>query len=653
MAYLENLTRPDELRKLSVDQLKEVAEEIRQTILATVSTNSAGGHLASSLGAVELTLALHYVYNTPDDKLIWDVGHQGYPHKLITGRYKDFSTLRKRNGVSGFLRRSESEFDVFGAGHAGTSISAALGMAQARDINGDDFDVVAIIGDGSMTCGLPFEGLNNAGHSENDLLVILNDNEMSISGNVGALHKYFNQIVQSTLYNKGKEEAREIMRKAPMGDRVLNFVHKLEESAKGLIVPSLFFEDLGFRYIGPVDGHDLEELVSTLQNIRGFKGPVLLHAATRKGKGYKLAEGDAIFWHAPPNFNVESGEYKKSSARSYTHVYGDTLVELAEKDPRIVAITAAMATGTGLVGFSEKFPDRFIDVGIAEGHAVTSAAGMAAEGVRPFVTIYSTFLQRAYDSIMHDCALQKLPVIFAMDRAGLVGFDGPTHHGLLDIGYMRIIPNMVVMAPKDEAELRDMMATAVEYTDGPIAFRYPRAGLTGADVSVPPKALPIGKGEVIRHGSGPVAILSYGHVYGSVMKAVETLAEEGIDAAVINARFVKPMDIELLREVAERYPLLVSVEDGAVKGGFGSAVNEALVEHELPGRCIALGVPDVYIEHGDQASQQDEAGISPEKIAARVGELVQKYRETRNTRQPAAEQNQAAAAERTSPVVAK
>lgn len=641
MAYLENIARPEDLRKLSVEQLKTVADEIRQTILSTVSTNTAGGHLASSLGAVELTLALHYVYNTPQDKLVWDVGHQGYPHKLLTGRYHNFPTLRKRDGVSGFLRRSESEFDVFGAGHAGTSISAALGMAQARDIKGEDFDVVAIIGDGSMTCGLPFEGLNNAGHTETDLLVILNDNEMSISGNVGALHKYFNQIVQSSLYNRGKEEARELMRKAPMGERMLNFVHKLEESAKGLILPSIFFEDLGFRYVGPVDGHDLDELIATMQKVRGFKGPVLLHAATQKGKGYKLAEGDAIFWHAPPNFNVESGETKKSSSRTYTHVYGDTLVELAEKDPRVVAITAAMATGTGLVPFSEKFPDRYFDVGIAEGHAVTSAAGMAAEGLRPFVTIYSTFLQRAYDGIMHDAALQKLPVIFAMDRAGLVGFDGPTHHGMLDIGYLRIIPNMVVMAPKDEGELRDMMQTALEYTDGPIAFRYPRGGVTGADVSAPPKALPIGKGEVIRHGSSPVAILSYGHVFGNVMKAVETLAEEGIDAAVINARFVKPLDMDLLREIAERYPVLVSVEDGAIMGGFGSAVNEAFVMHDIPGRCHMLGVADLYIEHGDQASQQEEAGFSPEKITQYVREAVAQYREakTSSNRQPAAEQN--------------
>lgn len=628
MGYLETLKGPDDLRKLSVAELKTVADEIRQVILATVSQNSAGGHLASSLGAVELTLALHYLYNTPDDKIVWDVGHQGYPHKLLTGRLDTFDTLRKRDGISGFLRRSESCYDCFGAGHAGTSISAALGMAQARDIMGKDFDVVAVIGDGSMTCGLPFEGLNNAGHAESDLLVILNDNEMSISGNVGALHKYFNQIVQSTLYNRGREEAYGLVKKAPMGERVANFMHKLEESAKGLIVPSIFFEDLGFHYIGPVDGHDLDELVESLKKVKAFKGPVLLHAVTQKGKGYKLAEGDAIFWHAPPNFNVESGETKKSKSRTFTHVYGETLMELAEKDERVVAITAAMATGTGLVGFSEKYPERFIDVGIAEGHAVTSAAGMAIEGVRPFVTIYSTFLQRAYDSIMHDAALQNLPVIFAMDRAGLVGFDGPTHHGLLDIAYMRIIPNMVVMAPKDELELRDMMKTALDYTDGPMAFRYPRGGVTGAETGEAPKALPIGKGEVIRHGNGPVAILSYGHIYGNVMKAVELLADEGIDAAVINARFVKPLDVDLIRETAERYPVLLSVEEGTEVGGFGSAVNEALIANNIEGRCTILGVPDHFIEHGDQASQQDEAGLSPEKIAARVREAVKNYKDS-------------------------
>lgn len=622
MSLLEKVQCPADIRQLKTNELQELAEEIRQVVLRTVSQNSAGGHLASSLGAVELTIALHYVYDTPTDKLLWDVGHQGYPHKLLTGRCEGFHTLRKRNGVSGFLRRSESQYDVFGAGHAGTSISAAVGIAQARDIKGEDFKVVAVIGDGSMTCGLPFEGLNNAGHTDTDLLVILNDNEMSISENVGALSKYFNQVVQSRFYNRAKEEAYQVINKAPMGDRMLKMVHKIEESAKGLLLPSIFFEDLGFRYIGPIDGHNLEELVSTLRNVRAFKGPVLLHTITQKGKGYKLAEGDAIFWHAPPNFDVESGEYKKSSAITYTHVYGDTLVDLAKKDERIVAITAAMATGTGLVRFSQEFPRRFIDVGIAEAHAVTSAAGMALEGLRPFVTIYSTFLQRAYDSIMHDVALQNLPVIFAMDRAGLVGFDGPTHHGLLDVAYMRIIPNMVVMAPKDEGELRDMMVTAVNHTSGPIAFRYPRGGVTGADVTREPQVLPIGKSEVIRHTDSPVCILSYGHVFGNVMKACEMVGSDGINPAVINARFAKPMDVEMLREVSGKYQVLISVEDGCATGGFGSAVNEALIAHGLPGRCEVLGTPDFFIEHGDQASQQDEAGISAEKIADRIRESV-------------------------------
>lgn len=634
MKLLSTIQSPSDIRGFSVTQLKELAEEIRQVILDTVSTNSAGGHLASSLGAVELTIALHHAFQTPQDKLIWDVGHQGYPHKLLTGRASQFTTLRKKDGVSGFLRRSESVYDVFGAGHAGTSISAAVGMAKARDLKGEDWKVVAVIGDGSMTCGLPFEGLNNAGHTDSDLLVVLNDNEMSISENVGALSKYFNQLVQSRFYNKSKEEVTQLVRQVPGGEKLLKMAHRLEESAKGLILPSVFFEDLGFRYIGPIDGHNLEELLTTLENIREFRGPVLLHAITTKGKGYKLAEGDAIFWHAPPNFSVETGEYKKSTSRTYTHAYGDAIIELAEQDERVVAITAAMATGTGLVKFGEKFPDRYVDVGIAEGHAVTSAAGMAAEGLRPFVTIYSTFLQRGYDGIMHDVALQNLPVIFCMDRAGLVGFDGPTHHGLLDIAYMRIIPNMVVMAPKDEGEMRDMMLTAKNHVKAPTAIRYPRAAVTGCDLSAPAKEIPIGKAEVIRHTGGPVCILSYGHIYANVMEAVGILDAEGIEAAVVNARFVKPLDTEMLREVAERYSVLLSVEEGTVLGGFGSAVNEALVTLGLDAHCEILGVPDYWIEHGDQASQQDQAGLSPQKIAERVRAAVNRAGQRRSGQQP-------------------
>lgn len=616
MNRLESIKSPADMRALDLPELKELAAEIRQVILKTVAAN--GGHLASSLGAVELAIGLHKVYNTPTDKVIWDVGHQGYPHKLLTGRYGEFSTLRKNHGLSGFLRRAESEFDTFGAGHAGTSISAAVGIAKARDIKKENFKVVAVIGDGSMTCGLPFEGLNNAGHTDSDLLVVLNDNEMSISENVGALSKYFNQLVQSRFYNKSKAEAYQLVKKAPLGDKVIKMIHKLEESTKGLIVPSIFFEDLGFRYIGPVDGHNLDELVATLQNVHEFSGPVLVHAITQKGKGYDLAEGDAIFWHSPPNFKVETGEYKKSNTVTFTHIYGDYLCELAAGDPNVVAITAAMATGTGLVKFSEQFPERYIDVGIAEGHAVTSAAGMAIEGIRPFVTIYSTFLQRAYDSIMHDVALQNLPVIFAMDRAGFVGFDGPTHHGLLDIAYMRIIPNMVVMAPKDEFELRDMMLTAKNHTSGPISFRYPRASVTGAAPAEPPKELPIGKAEVIRHTHGPVAVLSFGHIFANVVKAAELLDKDGIDIAIINARFAKPLDTEMLRDVAARYPVILSVEEGAITGGFGSAVNEAFIEMGINARCEILGTPDYFIEQGDQNFQQDIAGISPEKIAGRV-----------------------------------
>lgn len=620
MKYLDRLTSPAEIRALSIPELKQLASEIRQVILDTVSVN--GGHLASSLGAVELAVALHTVYKTPEDRLVWDVGHQSYAHKLLTGRYPQFHTLRKTHGISGFLRRSESEYDVFGAGHAGTSISAALGLAQARDVLRRDHKVVAIIGDGSMTCGLPFEGLNNAGSADTDLLVVLNDNEMSISENVGGLAKYFNWLVQSRFYNRSKQEAYQLVKRAPLGDRVIKIIHKLEESTKALIVPSVFFEDLGFRYIGPVDGHDLDELITTLQKIRGFKGPVLLHAITQKGKGYKMAESDAVFWHAPPNFEVETGEYKKTSATTWTQVYGETLVELARQDEFVVAITAAMCTGTGLPEFQEAFPKRYFDVGIAESHGVTAGAGMALEGLRPFVTIYSSFMQRAFDNVMHDVALQNLPVIFAMDRAGLVGFDGPTHHGMLDIAFMRIIPNMVLMAPRDEAELRDMMLTAKNYTDAPIALRYPRAATTGADLSRPMRELPIGKAEVVRETKGPVAILSYGHVFGNVMRAAGILAEDGIEPAIINARFAKPLDVSMLRDVAARYQVIVSVEDGCAAGGFGSAVNETFAEQGIKARCEIMGVPDRFIEHGDQATQAEWAGISPKAIAARVKECV-------------------------------
>lgn len=619
---LDKINSPADFRSWPVAQLRELAQEIRDVILDTVSKNPAGGHLASSLGAVELAIALHKVYDTPADKIVWDVGHQGYPHKLLTGRYPQFQTLRKHGGISGFLRRDESEYDVFGAGHAGTSISAALGLAQARDVKGKSHKVVAVIGDGSMTCGLPFEALNNAGHTDTDLLVVLNDNEMSISENVGALSKYFNMLVQSGIYNRSKAEAYHLVKRAPMGERVIRLVQRLEESTKGLILPSIFFEDIGFRYIGPVDGHNLDELLPTLEKIRGFSGPIVLHALTRKGKGYKQAEGDAILWHAPGNFEVATGKIKPSSSITYTHIYGQTLLELAENDPTIVAITAAMATGTGLVEFSEKLPRQYFDVGIAESHAVTAAAGMAAEGLRPFVTIYSAFMQRAYDNIIHDVALQKLPVVLAMDRAGLVGYDGPTHHGLLDVAFLRSMPNLVVMAPKDGQELRDMMLTARNHTDGPIAFRYPRGSAAGIDTSVPPKEIPIGSWEMIQHADSPVCILSYGHIYANVMQAVETLEQEGHAAAVVNARFVKPLDTQMLAQLAERYTMFVSIEDGCIAGGFGSAVNEAFVQMQLPRQCEMLGVPDIFVEHGDQARQQEIAGISPAKIAEHVRQML-------------------------------
>jgi 1-deoxy-D-xylulose-5-phosphate synthase len=528
--------------------------------------------------------------------------------------------LRKTGGISGFLRRSESPFDVFGAGHAGTSISAAVGLAQARDVRGESNKVVAVIGDGSMTCGLPFEALNNAGHSKTSMLVVLNDNEMSISDNVGALSQYFNYLVQSRFYNTSKATVKDAVKRAPLGEQLVKAIHRIEESAKGLIVPSIFFEDLGFRYIGPIDGHDLDVVVETLRRVKDLEGPILLHAITRKGKGYKLAEGDSIFWHSPPNFQVETGECKKSSARTWTHVYGETLEALAEKDPNVVAITAAMCTGTGLVNYSERFPRQFIDVGIAEGHAVTAAAGMAIAGVRPFVTIYSTFLQRGFDNIMHDVALQNLPVIFALDRSGLVGFDGPTHHGLLDVAYLRILPNMTVMAPKDVDELRSMMVTAWKHTIGPISIRYPRAGAAGAPVMNVEEVQPleIGKAEVVEDGDGSICLISFGHIYANVMNAAALLAEQGIRAAVINARFAKPLDQNLLLSVAKQYLTLVTVEEAAAAGGFGSAVAEMFLEQGETNLPLILGVPDVWIEHGDQGVQQEWAELDPASIARRA-----------------------------------
>ncbi|MFH0793719.1 MAG: 1-deoxy-D-xylulose-5-phosphate synthase, partial [bacterium] len=517
-------------------------------------------------------------------------------------------------GLSGFLKRSESEYDTFGAGHASTALSAALGMAVARDLRKQKHRVVAVVGDGAMTGGLCYEALNNGGYLGTDITLILNDNEMSISNNVGAISRYFNRIITGKLYNETKAEIEEWIEKLPKGRFFLKIAHKLEETLKGLIVPGLFFEELGWRYIGPIDGHDLDLLIPTLEKVRDFKGPVVVHCFTKKGKGYHASESDPIAWHGPPPFKVETGEMSKSTTLTYTHVYGKTLIELAEKHPEIVALTGAMTTGTGLDKFEEKFPDRFFDVGIAEAHAVCTAAGMATAGLRPFATIYSTFLQRAYDQIIHDVALQKLPVIFALDRGGLVGKDGPTHHGAFDLSYLRLIPNMVVMAPKDEQEMRCMMATALAYTKGPVAFRYPRGSVVGVDMSGPYEPLEIGKGEIVRQGRD-VAIYAIGLMVQHALKAADLLEAKGLDITVVNMRFVKPMDADLALSVAHNHSLLLSMEDNVRAGGFGSAISEIFQENKLDRPLHILALPDKFVDQGDISVLHHECGLSPQAVA--------------------------------------
>lgn len=621
--WLKDIKDPRDIRGLSVEQLKEIAEEIRETILAVTAKN--GGHLASSMGVVELTLALHYVFDTPRDRLLWDVGHQAYAHKLLTGRAGLFHTIRQEDGLSGFLKRAESPYDCFGAGHASTAISAAVGMAAARDLRGENYKVVSVTGDGAMSGGLCYEALNNAGTLKSDLLVILNDNEMSISRNVGALSHYFNRIITTCFYNEKRREMVDFIKRLPAGQRFLQMTTRVEESVKGLIVPGIFFEELGVRYLGPVDGHNLEDLIPTLQKIRTFHGPILLHVITVKGKGRPFAEANPTLWHSPPlNFDAESGEApaKVPGPPSYTSIFADALCEEARQDARIVAITAAMLEGTGLVKFQKEFPKRTFDVGIAEEHAVVAAAGMACEGLRPVVCIYSSFMQRAVDNIFHDVALQNLPVVFSLDRAGLVGADGPTHHGVFDLTFLRMIPNLVVMAPMDGAELRHMTHTAMAYEDGPIALRFPRGNATDEDeLAGAPKLLEIGKGEILREGE-EVCLVGIGTMSLHAIKAAELLEEEGLHVGVINARFVKPLDRELLLEAARRYSCLITIEDNVIAGGFGSAVGELLTLEGVEVHLIQLGIPDRFVEHGTQASLYHKYGLSPESIVTKVREVI-------------------------------
>ena len=617
MKYLDTINSPADLRKVPVEDLPILAEEIRERILEVVSHT--GGHLASNLGIVELTIALHYIFNAPDDRIIWDVGHQAYVHKILTGRRKMFHTLRQHNGISGFPRPDESRYDTLNVGHSGTSLSAALGLVEARDKTNRRDKVIVVIGDGSMTAGMVFEGLNHAGDLKKDIIVLLNDNEMSISRNVGAISSYLSKIITGEFYTRVKKETEHLIKNIPrIGAPMLKVAKKAEESVKGLVGPGTLFEELGFKYLGPIDGHRFDHLFPTLENIKRLNGPVLVHVVTKKGKNYPPAEKDPASFHGVSPFDIKTGfPLKRSTIPTYTKVFGQTLIRLAEMDKRIVAISAAMPEGTGLSSFAEKFPDRFYDVGIAEQHGVTFAAGLATGGFHPVVAIYSTFLQRAYDQIVHDVCLQNLPVTFAIDRAGIVGEDGPTHHGTFDISYLRHIPNIVMMAPKDEDELQHMLYTSVNHA-GPSAIRYPRGTGIGVDITGKFNPLEIGKCEVILEGMD-VAIIALGsRVYPSI-EAAEILKKNGIDAAVINARFVKPLDETLILELAYKCGYIITLEEGSLAGGFGSAVLEMLERNGVTGIHVKrIGIPDKFIEHGSIKELHRIYGLDAEGIAGEV-----------------------------------
>jgi len=615
--YLDSIHSPEDLKRLPPEALPALAAEMRERIIQVVSTN--GGHLAPNLGSVELTIALHYVYRTPQDILIWDVGHQSYGHKLLTGRNARFDTLRREGGISGFPRRVESEYDAFGTAHASTSISAALGFACARDVKGETHRVVAVVGDGALTGGLAFEGLNQAGVIGTDVLVVLNDNSMSISPNVGAIARYLTKLTSAPVYRRLETDVWELMGKVPAGGQARKLVRRIKESMKNLVLPNILFEEFGFKYYGPIDGHDLPTLIEVLKQLREVKGPVLLHTLTRKGKGYKFSEEDARKYHGVGSFDKLTGTAaKKAAAPAYTDVYGQAMMDLAAKDPRIVAITAAMTDGTGLANFALAYPDRFHDVGIAEEHATCFSAGLAAAGMKPFATIYSTFLQRAYDQIVHDVAVQKLPVRFALDRAGFVGEDGATHHGLFDIAYMRCLPGFVLMAPKDENELRCMLATMAAHDAGPIAVRYPRGSGLGVPLDPEPRAIPIGEAELLRPGKD-VTLVAYGAMVAPAMGAAEILEANGIQAAVINARFAKPLDERLIVEWAKKTGRIATLEEGALPGGFGDAILELLARTPYTAvRARCFGVRDRFFDHATRESLLKQAGLDRDSIAAEL-----------------------------------
>lgn len=620
--FLDKINSPADVKKLSVSQLEQLAKEIRQLLISVISHT--GGHLAPNLGVVELTLALHKVFNTPEDKIIFDVGHQAYIHKIITGRREQFPTLRQYGGLSGFPKRSESEHDAFGTGHSSTSISAALGMACARDLQGEDYNVIAVIGDGSMTGGMAFEALNNAGMLHKNMIVVLNDNEMSISKNVGAMSEYLYQLRTGETYNKIKNDIEGWLKNMEFGSDVLKAIRRLKGSVKYLMVPTSIFEELGFTYLGPVDGHDLDGLLDVLQAAKKIDGPVMVHVLTKKGKGYKPAEESPNKFHGTGPFDIATGKKitNPNAPVSYTEVFGKTLTKLADIDDKIVGITAAMPDGTGLNIFAEAHKDHFFDVGIAEQHAVTAAAGMAAAGMKPVAAIYSTFMQRAYDSIMHDICMQKLHVTLCLDRAGLVGDDGYTHHGVFDYAYLRSIPNMTIMAPKDENELQHMLKTALDF-DGPVSVRYPRGSGVGVALDTQWQDLPIGKAEVLRTGKD-VCFWAIGSMVQTALDAAELLEAQGISAGVVNMRFAKPLDVELLREHAQSYGKIITLEEGVLAGGVGSAILEELNENKLLEQCDVrcFGILDEFVMHGDKKLLFRDLGLDTPTIAAKAAAFV-------------------------------
>jgi 1-deoxy-D-xylulose-5-phosphate synthase len=620
---LDRVNFPADIRTLTVPELRTLCADVREYLVEVVSKT--GGHLGAGLGSVELAVALHYVFNTPHDKLVWDVGHQAYPHKILTGRKERLHSIRQYKGLSGFLKRTESEYDTFGAGHASTAISAALGMVAARELHGEKYRVVAVVGDGSMTGGMVYEGMNNAGIMKKDMIVVLNDNNMSIAPNVWAISNYFTELIANPSYNRFKKNVYELTGKLDVwGDRIRRVAARVEDGIKVVVTPGMLFEALGFRYFGPINGHNIAQLVRIFQEVKEYNGPILVHTITQKGKGYKPAEDDVQRLHGVTPFDKVTGlsPKKPDGPPAYTKVFGGAVVELAQANPAIVGLTAAMPDGTGMDQLQHAIPSRFYDVGIAEQHCVTFAAGLATQGAIPIVAIYSTFLQRAFDQIIHDVAIQHLHVVFALDRGGLVGADGPTHHGIFDLSYLRLIPGMVIMAPKDENELRDMLYTAVEHRGGPIALRYPRGTGTGVPLKRRFDPVPFGKGETLRTGSD-VAILAIGATVQTSLKAADILQSQDIGAEVVNMRFVKPIDRDLLREIAARFTRIVTVEDNTVIGGFGSAVAEALAAEGVTHvRVRILGIADRFVDHGTPQELSVEVGLDAPGIAASVARFV-------------------------------